>query len=86
VKTEQEKTGKNPYQGKGESRDELNPRELINYFGNCEVFETKEDAFNEAYRLYHEIGFVEYGISFVSGWENKEFPKFYKENIKTRGG
>jgi len=67
-------------------RDELNPRELINYFGNCEVFETKEDAFNEAYRLYHEIGFVEYGISFVSGWENKEFPKFYKENIKTRGG
>lgn len=80
VKAEQKKGNKNPYEGKGKSRDELNPRELIDYFGDCEVFKTKEEAFIEACKIYDEImasdfPVIEYGIQFVSGWEDKEFPE-----------
>uniref|UniRef100_A0A6M3L6Z5 Uncharacterized protein n=1 Tax=viral metagenome TaxID=1070528 RepID=A0A6M3L6Z5_9ZZZZ len=75
-----EKQGvKNPFYHKGESRSEINPRELVNYFGKASVLETEGDAWKEAKRLYDEIikgdyPIVEYGISLISGWEDKEFP------------
>lgn len=62
-----------------ECRDELNPEELISYFGDCKMFETEKEAFKEAKRLYDKIEqeyyLIEYGISFIRGWEDKEFPK-----------
>ena len=46
----------NPYREIGGAmREELNPRELINYFGRCKVFKTEEEALSEANRIYHEI-------------------------------
>lgn len=61
-----------------EERDYLNPKMLLDYFGDCKVFKT-EEALKEAKRINDEIikeGYwTEYGISFIRGWENKEFPK-----------
>ena len=72
-----EKENTNPKQW--ERRNELNPKELINYFGNSKVFRTEKEVFKEAKKLYKEIEYnyyiVEYGICFVRGWEDKEFPK-----------
>ena len=56
----------------------INPKVLKNYFGHCKVFKTKEEAFEEAQRLYKEIleddylGIVEYGITTI--YYDKEFP------------
>ena len=63
-----------------ECRDELNPEELINYFGKCKIIKTDEEALKEAKRLYIEVidsycGILEYGISYIKDWQNKEFPK-----------
>jgi len=76
----QEKAGvKNPFKSKGESRNELNPREIAVYFGHAKVHKTKEAAMEAATKMYDEImsssfPIVEYGISFINGWEDKEFP------------
>lgn len=57
----------------------LNPKILLDYFGDCEVFKIKEEAYKEADRLYNryveDFGYVEYGINFIYGWEDKEFPE-----------
>lgn len=79
VKGEQERTKENPYQGKGETRTELNPRELRNYFGKCEVFRSDIQALIHARYLEREImnsdcPILEYGIHFIHGWEDKDFP------------
>jgi hypothetical protein len=76
----QKKAGvENPYKGMGESKDKLNPKELVRYFGKCEVFDTKQQALDEAQKKYNEImksefPVIEYGISFIRGWEDKMFP------------
>ena len=80
VEKEQKKGVENPYKDMGERREEINPRELLLYFGKCKVYKTKQKVMNEAVRLYNEImnsdfPILEYGISFISGWEDKEFPK-----------
>lgn len=81
VEKQKEKGIINPYRGMGESKNELNPKEIYRYFRNSEVFKTKEEAFHEADRKYQEImksdcPIIEYGISFIEGWEDKEFPKY----------
>ena len=64
---------------KWEERSEINPKVLKDYFEKSKVFKTKEEALKEAFRLYDEIEreyyLIEYGISFIIGWEDKEFPK-----------
>lgn len=74
VKSEQERGVENPYMDKGESRDELNPRELIEYFGNCEIIKTRIEALVKADEISRDYDTLEYGISFIKGWEDKEFP------------
>ena len=63
-----------------EIRTVLNPDMLLEYFGKCEVLKTKEEAMILATELYEEImnsdfPICEYGISFIYGWEDEEFPK-----------
>ena len=68
---------KNP---EAEERNELNPKILKQYFGECKIFVTNEEAFKEAKKIYDEImeddfcPIVEYGIGYIKGWENKFFP------------
>lgn len=62
-----------------EKREEINPDMIMNYFGNCKVFNTEEEAFNEADRIYTEImnddcPIIEYGIQKINGLENEPFP------------
>jgi len=64
---------------KSEERQELNPKELLNYFGKCTVYDTEKEVLEEATNIFQEImdddmGIIEYGISFIRGWENKLFP------------
>jgi len=59
--------------------NELNPKYLQQYFGKCKPFPTMIEAMKEAKSMYDEImksdfPVLEYGISFIYGWENKEFP------------
>jgi len=61
-------------------KEDLNPERLIEYFGDCKVIKTKKKALDEAERLEVEnlktFGYnTEYGIQFISGWENKDFPQ-----------
>ena len=62
-----------------EQRDYLNPEMLLNYFGNCKVFKTKDEILKQAmkidYKMAKEGLWTEYGINFIFGWEDKEFPK-----------
>jgi len=69
----------NPHKSMWEERREINPRFLYNYFGKSLVFNTEDEAWTEAKRLYQEImasdiPIIEYGISHIQGWEDKEFP------------
>lgn len=64
-----------PNTDKWEKRDEINPEMLIEYFGDCKVFKTEGEAVEKAFEMYNEICYVEYGVSFIRGWEDKEFPK-----------
>lgn len=62
-----------------EKRDELNPKMLLEYFGKCTMYDTEKDVLEEATNIFEEItnddiGIIEYGISFVKGWEDKFFP------------
>jgi len=62
------------------SRDELNPKYLIRYFGKCKVHKTSTEAMEEAKEMYDNImqsdfPILEYGISFIPGWEDKPFPE-----------
>ncbi len=64
---------------KFEQREELNPKELLKYFGKCTVYDTQKEVLEEATNIFEEImdddmGIVEYGISFIRGWEDKFFP------------
>ena len=59
--------------------DELNPKYIFDYFNGSKVFKTKQEALSNAKKLYNEIinsGFpvIEYGIEWIEGWEDKEFP------------
>lgn len=63
-----------------EERKELNPKELLNYFGKCTVYDTQAEVLEEATNIFEEItnndmGIIEYGISFIRGWEDKIFPE-----------
>jgi len=65
---------------KHEKRNEINPKVLKDYFGECKIFETEIEALKEAEEIYNEImndcyGILEYGINFIRGWENKFFPE-----------
>jgi len=82
VKEQEENGVKNPYKGKGKSKNKLNPREIARYFGKADVFKTREEAMNKAIEMYDTImrsnfPVLEYGISFVCGWEDKDFPYEY---------
>lgn len=65
----------------GIQKNELNSQMLKQYFEEAQCFKTEQDALEEAIRLYNEImnnefyPICEYGICFIRGWENKEFPK-----------
>ena len=65
----------------GVMKNEINPCFLKQYFGGCKIFKTKEESLLEAERIYNEIlnddycPIIEYGIQFIRGWENKDFPK-----------
>ena len=62
-------------------RTEINPKILKEYFGNSKVFKIIEEALKEATRLWNEVisdpicPICEYGISYIKGWEKKNFPK-----------
>lgn len=58
---------------------ELNPKYVFDYFSRSPVFKTKRRAHAYADMLYNEImdsdcPVIEYGIQFIQGWEDKEFP------------
>lgn len=72
----------NPFRNMGESKDDLNPREIAAYFGNSKVYRTREEAITRSVELYDdimagELPIIEHGISFIHGWEDKEFPVKY---------
>lgn len=59
------------------------PGTVVDYFGQCKVFESEEDAIKEAQRIEDEIeadgGYVEYGVSII------ELPyafMYYKAKVK----
>ena len=64
-----------------ELRDDICPERLKGYFRKSKIFDTEEEALKEAQILYDEIidddfcPIVEYGISFIKGWEDKFFPE-----------
>lgn len=58
-----------------EMKNEINPSVLYSYFKNSKVLKSKEEAWHEAMILLRSRPFVEYGISLIDGWEEKEFPK-----------
>lgn len=70
----------------GEERPEINPKVLKEYFGDSKILPTKEEALLEANRIYEEIlsdpicPICEYGISFIKGWEDKDFPEIESTN------
>lgn len=53
---------------------EFNARELYFYFKDCKVFKIRAEAELEAFELYKNIGYCEYGQSLI-GSGNFEFPK-----------
>jgi len=57
---------------------ELNPKYLKIYFEDCKVVSTNIEALSEAKKMAIEINRqglpLEYGIQFIVGWEDKEFP------------
>jgi len=63
-----------------EKRDEINPLELAEYFGRCNVLKTEKEAWEEAQSLYEAImeddycPILEFGVQFIKGYEDKEFP------------
>jgi len=60
---------------KWEERKELNPKMLLDYFGDSQIFISDSYALDEALRIQKEEGWTEYGICYISGWECKEFPR-----------
>ena len=64
-----------------EQRAEINPKVLKGYFGNSKVFKIIEEALKEATRQWNEVindpicPICEYGISYIKGWEKKNFPE-----------
>jgi hypothetical protein len=63
-----------------EERSEINPKVLKDYFGESKVFKTREEVLDKAFRMEEEIlqsecPIIEYGISWINGWEDKKFPK-----------
>jgi hypothetical protein len=67
------------YNQPGEIRAEINPYYLKIYFNNAIICDTREEADKVAMSLYDnimkgEFPICEYGIQYVSGWEDKDFP------------
>lgn len=58
-----------------ERKEEINPSVLFTYFKQSEVYQKKYEAWHQAMILYRQVGYVEYGISFIEGFEEKDFPK-----------
>ncbi len=58
-----------------ELKTEINMSVLYSYFKKSKVWAEKKEAWHEAVILYREIGHVEYGIAFIEGLEQIEFPK-----------
>lgn len=63
-----------------EQREKINPSVIFNYFNDCKVFLTEEEALKEADIIYQAItmddccGQVEYGIQKINGLEACPFP------------
>jgi len=55
--------------------NKLNPVQLKKYFGECKVFKSLKEAYSKAKNIKYQVGYVEYGISFIEGWEDKDFPE-----------
>lgn len=61
-------------------RDELSPQAIADYFGKCVRLNSEYEAMEHAKVLYDEImdddfcPIIEYGISYIEGYEYKEFP------------
>ena len=65
--------------GTEDKRWKLNPKYIFDYFGNCKVLKSRQEALAEATKIYDELmksemPIVEYGIQSIDGWEDKEFP------------
>jgi hypothetical protein len=60
--------------------DSINPVQLYRYFKGSKNYKTEGEATSQAYKMYRDImnddmcPIVEYGISYISGWERKLFP------------
>ena len=57
----------------------LNPKYIFDYFGRSKIFKTRQEALSNADHIYNEImdseyPMIEYGIQWIDGWEDKEFP------------
>lgn len=69
----------NLYWWDSEMRNEINPKELKRYFGNCKVYDTEKVAQEVAIQMYENIinddycSICEYGICYIK--YNKPFPK-----------
>ena len=62
------------------TESEINPKYLKSYFGKAPTFKTRNEAWDEALRMYNEImngdfPILEYGICIIPGWEDKPFPE-----------
>jgi hypothetical protein len=63
-----------------EQREEINPQVVFKYFHESEVFQTREEALEQADFFYCQANKdaccgVEYGIQFINGLEQTNFPK-----------
>lgn len=66
------------------NKSKINPKTLKDYFGKSVKYDTEKEVMEEACNIYEEItnedmGIVEYGISFIRGWEDKFFPGYKGE-------
>ncbi len=66
--------------GEMKKLDILNPKILAEYFGRSNRLNSEYEAMEEATQLYEELmdddfcPIIEYGISYINGYENEYFP------------
>lgn len=57
----------------GVDNGQMNAGELFRYFGDCTPIKDRRDALVEADKIQQEVGYTEYGISFLPKY-NDTFP------------
>jgi len=61
-------------------RHKFNSKYLKEYFGDSKLFDSRDEAWEEARLIYSELTnqgqtYLEYGISIIPGHEDQDFPK-----------